>query len=259
MQKPTPSAFHTQAGDTFRQALTEWLQDTRLMSEACFRLYSDHNKSGHVNFSDASWPKPKKGEPSLSQFEMKPVPLTLRMEGLLKTLWRSQFIFLESLWEEYLQDLVLELRLQDASVFEPFCEQKFMAGVVRDVLSGKLESVEEIKDESAARFAAGLTRQPWSEQWGQLARLEIGLTKHDDILPWFKDLDVYFEMRNCIIHRQARVSPLLNQKTAYYLERGLSKIEIWPTHLDFYRHKFLDCVKYIEEKIAAKQDHTGNG
>lgn len=197
-------------------------------------------------------PKPQKGEPSLQAFEIKPVPLAQRIDGLLKALWRSRFIFLETLWEEYLQDLVLELRHKDASVFEPFCEQKFMAGVVRDVLSGKLESIDEIKDESAARFAAGITRQSWSEQWGQLSRLEIGLTKDDSSLIWFKDIDVYFEMRNCVIHRQGRVSSLLHQKTDYYKKKEAQEIEIWPQHLDFYRRRFVDCVGYIEGKIEAK-------
>src|SRR5262245_38381963 len=123
-------AFHTEAGNNFALALTEWLQDTRLMSEAVFRLYSAHKESGSITFSQHSWPKkPQMGDYSLKAFEIKPIPLAKRMDGLLKSLWRSQFIFLETLWEEYLQDLVLELRHKDASVFEPFCEQKFMAGI----------------------------------------------------------------------------------------------------------------------------------
>ena len=246
-------AFHTQAGTKFGAAITEWLQDTRLMSEATFRLYSDHKKNGKINFSAASWPKPQKGDLPLPVFTINPVPLAQRMNGLLKTLWRSQFIFLESLWEEYLQDLVLELRHKDASIFEPFCEQKFMAGIVRDVLSGELDSINEIKDEAAARFAAGITRQPWKDQWAQLARLEVGLTtRTDEIQAWFSQLDIYFEMRNCIIHRQGRVSSLLEQKTSYYKDKQIEQIEIWPHHLDFYRRRFLECVGYIESKIEAK-------
>jgi hypothetical protein len=174
------------------------------------------------------------------------------MDSLLKTLWKSQFIFLETLWEEYLQDLVLELRLKDASIFEPFCEQKFMAGIVRDVLAGDLETIEEIKDEAAARFAAGITRQPWKDQWTQLARLEVGLSQKDESLPWFIQLDTYFEMRNCIIHRNGEVSSLLNQKTDYFLNKHIDHIEIWPQHLDFHRRRFLECVSHIESKIEAK-------
>jgi hypothetical protein len=244
--------FYTKAGSRFGLAMTEWLQDTRLMSEAVFRLYSEHKKKGLIDFSPASWPKPQKADLPLHAFEIKPVPLAQRMDGLLKTLWRSQFIFLESLWEEYLQDLVLELRHKDASVFEPFCEQKFMAGIVRDVLAGALDSVDEIKDEAAARFAAGITRQPWRDQWAQLARLEVGLAKSDEGQSWFAQLDVYFEMRNCIVHRQGRVSSLLNQKTDYFSKKKIEQIEIWSQHLDFYRRRFLDCVGYIEAKIEAK-------
>lgn len=174
------------------------------------------------------------------------------MTGLLKALWGSRFIFLETLWEEYLQDLVLELRLKDASVFEPFCEQKFMANIVRDVLGGDLTSIDEIKDEAAARFAAGITRQPWKDQWSQLSRLQVGISDKESALPWFKQLDTYFEMRNCIIHRNGKVSSALNEKTDYFSKNTLTQIEIWPAHLDFYRRQFLSCVGCIESKIEAK-------
>ena len=252
-------ALFTNAGQKYLTAMTEWLQDTRLMSEAIFRLYSEHKKRGLIDFTPASWPKALKGDLPLPTFEIKPVPLAQRMDGLLKSLWRSQFIFLEALWEEYLQDLVLELRHRDASVFEPFCEQKFMAGIVRDVLAGELGSVDEIKDEAAARFAAGITRQPWRDQWSQLARLEVGLSKADEERPWFIQLDVYFEMRNCVIHRQGKVSSLLNQKTSYFKDKRFDRIEIWPQHLDFYRKRFLECVGYIEGKIEAKFNAVKGG
>lgn len=170
-------AFYTDAGGKFGALITEWLQDTRLLAEAASRLYDEHKKTGSVRFSPQSWPKPNKDDLPLHTFAINAVPLAQRMDSLLKTLWRSQFIFIETIWEEYLQDLVLELRHKDVSVFEPFCEQKFMAGIVRDVLAGDLKSIEDIKDEAAARFAAGITRQPWKDQWKQLARLEVGLSR----------------------------------------------------------------------------------
>jgi hypothetical protein len=244
-------AFHTEAGRKFSDANTKWLQDTRLMSEAIHRLYKDYQQSGRVDFSRPSWPKPPKGELPLAEFKIHPVPLGQRMEDLLKSLWSAQFVFLESLWEEYLQDLVLELRSRDPSVFEPFCEQKFMALVVRDVLSDKLGSLEEIKDEAAARFAAGITRQPWADQWKQLSRLNIGLTNAQESESWFKNLDIYFEIRNCLIHRGARVSSLLKQKSEYYAQRNSDLIAIWPQHLDFYRGQFMACITLIEGKIKA--------
>ena len=176
---------YTQAGKDYLDALTTWLQDTRLMSEAVFRLFQDYQKDGTVSFSDNSWPKPKKDQQlaPMKSFTISAIQLAQRMESLLKGLWSTRFVFLETLWEEYLQELVLEIRHKDASVFEPFCEKDFMAGLVRDVLTGDLESVEEIKNEAAARFAAGLTRQPWSQQWKQLQRLQIGLTDKDASLP----------------------------------------------------------------------------
>jgi hypothetical protein len=250
-------AFHTKAGTKFSDASTTWLQDTRLMSEAVFRLYTDYQKDRRIVFSAPSWPKPEKGEFPLPTFEIRPMPLAQRIEDLLKSLWRAQFVFLESIWEEYLQDLVLELRSHDVSIFEPYCEQKFMASLVRDVLAGKLGSLEEIKDEAAARFAAGITRQAWAEQWNQLSRLGVGLTKAQEVESWYLHLDTYFEMRNCLIHRGSRVSSLLHQKTDYYKAKKLEVIEIWPQHLDFYRGQFLRCVTLIEEKIKARYE-TGN-
>jgi hypothetical protein len=246
----------TEAGTKFNASLTAWLQDTRLMSEAVFQLEESYKKTGTVSFAEKSWPKSKKGDFELPKFEIKPIPLAHRMDVLLQTLWRSQFVFLEAMWEEYLQDLVLELRHKDASIFEPFCEQQFMAGIVREVLSGQLNSVEEIKDEAAARFAAGITRKPWKEQWQQLVRLEVGLPKDGDGLLWFPQLDTYFEMRNCLIHRQGRVSSLLNQKTDYYTKSAKEVIDIWPQHLDFYRSQFINCLKFIEGKIAQKYAST---
>jgi hypothetical protein len=244
-------AFYTKAAKKYAESITAWLQDTRLMSEAVFRLYGDYKQEGRIIFSEPSWPKLSKSSLPPSSFAIQPIPLAQRMDVLLKSLWKAQFVFLESLWEEYLQDLVLELRHKDVGIFDPFCEQKFMAGIVRDVLAGKLESIEEIKDEAAARFAAGITRQPWKEQWNQLARLGVGLNKENEKEPWFRHLDTYFEMRNCVIHRQGKVSSLLEQKEEYYLKNGKSEVEIWPQHLDFYRNQFKSCLNFIEDKIRA--------
>jgi hypothetical protein len=245
----------TTAGQEYLAALTEWLQDTRLMSEAVYRLYNDYNKTSKVVFSPASWPKPPKkqeGLPPLKEFTMSPTTLSERTAELLKNLWSTRFVFLETLWEEYLEELVKELRHKDTKLFEPFCEKEFMAEIVRDVITERLVSVEEIKDEVATRFAAGLTRQPWEEQWKQLRRLNIGLSEKGDGLAWFSKLDLYFEMRNCIIHRHGKVSPALKRKDAYVAAKGMDSLELWPNHLDFYRHQFIDCLLHIEERIRAK-------
>lgn len=242
---------YTKTGQAFLDSLTAWLQDTRLVSEAVFRLNSDYQHKGTITFVNESWPKGKSGY-ELKEFKIDPVPLGKRMHELLETTWSAQFVFLESLWEEYLQELVKELRLKDAKIFEPFCEKDFMANIVREALSDNLTSIDEIKDEAATRFAAGLTRQPWDEQWKQLQRLEIGLSPENQQLQWYKDLDVYFEVRNCIIHRKGKVSPLLNKKTDFYKKNGLTDISIWPPQLDYYRHQFIQCLFFIEEKIEAK-------
>jgi hypothetical protein len=131
-----------------------------------------------------------------------------------------------------------------------------MVDIVRDVITDRLVSLEEIKDEMAARFAAGLTRQPWEVQWKQLSRLQIGLHEKDHTFPWFSKLDIYFEMRNCIIHRRGKASPALRKKdaflAAYLTAKGVDTFDLWPNHLDFYRHQFIDCLLHIEERIRAK-------
>jgi hypothetical protein len=243
---------YTEAGERYRQSLTEWLQDTRLMSEAIFQLYQSYKNEGKVNFNPSSWPKRGRENTEAIDFQISPVDLGIRMSGLLKDLWANRFIFLETLWEEYLQQLVLELRLKDASIFSPFCEQSFMAEVIQDVLLDKLQSIDEVKDEVAARFAAGITRKSWDKQWDQLKRLEIGLTNSEKTESWWTDLDIYFEVRNCIIHRQGSVSPLLNLKTSYYTERNIEIIEVWPQSLDHNRHQFVSCLQCIESKIKSK-------
>jgi len=189
----SPNKPFTAAGQQYLSALTEWLQDTSLMSEAVFRLFGDYNKTKNVVFSPSSWPKPPKqqsGLPPVKEFTIGAVPLSERTAGLLKNLWSTRFVFLETLWEEYLEELVKELRHKDAKLFEPFCEKEFMADIVRDVITDRLVSLEEIKDEMASRFAAGLTRQPWEVQWKQLSRLQIGLNEKDHVLPWFSKLDL---------------------------------------------------------------------
>jgi hypothetical protein len=85
-----------------------------------------------------------------------------------------------------------------------------------------------------------------------LHRLEIGLSDKDRTLPWFSKLDIYFETRNCIIHRQGKVSPALKKKDVYLAAKDPDSLELWPNHLDFYRHQFIDCLLHIESRIRAK-------
>jgi hypothetical protein len=203
----------TKAGAGYLESLTSWLQDTRLMSEAILRLFNDYQKDGTVGFNVASWPKHK--QLPLSEFAIKPVVLGQRMDTLLKSLWATRFVLLETLWEEYLQELVQELRHQDAAIFEPFCQRDFMAEVVRGVLTGGIASIDEVKNEIATRFATGITRESWEVQWKQLSRLQIGLSDKDATMPWFNKLASYFEMRNCIVHLQGRVSQSLRKRDTY--------------------------------------------
>ncbi len=247
-------AFFTQAGNNFGDRITVWLQNTRLMSEAVFRLNIDYEKTGRVQFTEQSWSKSKAAF-SPRFFSIKPIDLSHRMDSLLKSLWKSQFVFLESLWEEYLQELVLELGDRDVKILDPFCEKDFMVEVIKDVIADKITSVSEIKISAAERFAAGITRQDWNSQWKQLKLLNIGLSAKDAEEKWFHHLDVYFEMRNCIIHRSGKLSPLLKQKNEFYKSPSVKEVEILPGHLDFYRGNFVECLAFIEKKIEAKTTH----
>jgi hypothetical protein len=243
---------YSAAGKAYLEALTQWLQDTRLLSEAVSRLHSGFKKNGRVTFSESSWPKPEKGNLPLKTFAIGISSLTKRMDSLLRTVWSERFVFLETLWEEYLEELAKELRHRDSQLFEPFVERDFMADIIREVISGRLGTVEEIKDEVAARFASGLTRQPWEQQWKQLRKLDIGLTDADRALPWFSKLEAYFEMRNCIIHRQGRVSAALRKKDSFFARPEISTVDVWPPQLDFYRHQFIACLMHMESKLAGK-------
>lgn len=242
VQKP-----YTKAGTDYLENLTRWLQETRLMSEAIIRLRNDYQRDGIVRFDATSWPKPQMQQLPLSEFTIKPVVLAQRMESLLKNLWATRFVFLETMWEEYLQELVQELRHQNATIFEPFCERDFMAEVVRNVLTDNIASIDEIKNEIATRFATGITRGSWEIQWKHLSRLQIGLTEKDTSLLWFSKLATYFEMRNCIIHLQGRVTLSLRKRDKFYNDK--QQVEIWPPHLDFFRHQFIACLLHIEGKI----------
>ncbi|MEN6367835.1 MAG: hypothetical protein ABFC88_13585 [Thermoguttaceae bacterium] len=249
---------HTSAGKKYIDNLTAWLQDTRLMSEAVFRLYKDYQNDGMVKFSSSSWPKKSTGGLATKDFTIKPIVLGERMGELLKNMWSTRFVFLETLWEEYLRNVVQELRHEDATVFEPFCERDFMADIVRDVITDSISTIDDVKSEVATRFATGITRQSWPNQWKQLARLKIGICEKDKCERWFSHLETYFEMRNCLIHLKGEVSNSLKRIDSFFANK--TEIEIWPPHLDHYRHQFIDCLLFIESKIYAKfhkQTKTG--
>jgi hypothetical protein len=79
------------------------------MSEAVFRLHGNFKKEGKVPFSDSSWPKPAKGDRAMTAFTMGQSDLHLRMESLLKALWKSQFVFLESIGRSICKNLCSNL------------------------------------------------------------------------------------------------------------------------------------------------------
>lgn len=240
--------FYTNAANQYKSAITKWLQQTRLLSEAAYRLNSSYKTDNGIAFSEESWQKMKKEEIKTTAFTMNGDDLKQAMEELTLGLWSAQFALLETLWEEYLENLILELGGGKPDLLKPFVDKEYMAELVSDAVSNKFSTIDELRFEAAIRLASVITRQPFEKQWNHLKRLGIGLPDAAKET-WFTELDVYFEMRNCIIHRNGRVSESLNTKTKYYKENNYSYVQIHPTHLEYYRWKFLDCIKVIETAI----------
>lgn len=250
-------AFYTNSSKQFGKSVTGWLQDTRLLSEAVYRLNQEHNQT-RIALTQDAWPKQKaSGGAKPAEFTMTPKDLATRMDTLDRNLWAAQFIFLESLWEEYIQGLLLELGRNKPTILRDFVGKDYMSHLVEDALAGSFADLDELTDAAVTRFASAITRESFGRQWRQLERLGIGLNSKAQNEKWYENLDVYFEMRNCIVHRRGRISTTLNQLTPYYKDKGFSEIRITPDHLDFYRGQFLECINYIENHVKTWAEHNG--
>lgn len=258
---PSQYRTYTDAGSALRVVLTTWLQETRVLSQAAVDLQNNYKSSGRLRLTKGSWVTmaSRKRTPlwddSLSD-EASTFTLTAGQErevvcDLLTTLHASRLILLETLWEEYLQNLVFELEHKKPELFTPFVEKEFMSQIVHEVLVGSLLTVDEIKDEVASRFSAGITRLPWKEQWKHLCRLGFGL-KDASEEGFYQALTEYFEIRNCLVHRNGRPSRTLKEINAYW--NGKQVVVVRPDHLQFYREAFFQCLFHIESRIEGYFD-----
>ena len=248
-RNPKPRPPMTDAGNLFLDALTGWLQDVRFAGEAIYRLSEEYRAAKSVSFSPAAWPPPA-GQTADTEFTVSEPHLSNLVDRALRVHWETRFVFLETLWEEYLQNLILEIRVKNVTVFEEFSTRDFMVDLMRQIISDKWASVDDIKIEVASRFAAELTHKSWEHQWKDLARLSIGIGKKPPESDWYKELESYFEMRNCIIHRNGRASARLREVNPYYADHEF--VNIFPTHLGHYRHAFIQAVIFIDTSVLGK-------
>jgi hypothetical protein len=176
---------------------------------------------------------------------MQPKALNERLSNLQQALWVSRFVFLETVWEQYLLDLVKELAQSKPTWLEAFSKKDL--NLLPEVL--RATDLNELHQIAAIRIAENITRQSWSDQWASLTGLNVGLSRDQRTERWWQKLDVYFEMRNCFIHRAGQPSSDLLRKDPL-LTNAAMKLE--PDGMDFFRLQFLECVKTIERAVHGR-------
>ena len=231
-------------------ALQEWAQDSRLYSEAIFRLKTTLSASREpFSVTKDAWPL---GQEDKYRFPQRVTEQ--RLERLRDKNWRSQFIQLEGIWEIYLEMLYVELSQSLPEALEELCRQSPPDFLVRSVLAPSKESLEDLRTRTAEWLASNLTRKSWSEQWSELQRLKIGLSEKHKKEPWWLKLDIYFEMRNCFVHRSGRPSDLLRAKDPDIVKQLDEKgnIRLGPRQLQFFWIQFLNVVTAIDKSLSGR-------
>jgi hypothetical protein len=234
--------MRTDAGLRFLVEIDAWLQDTRLMNEAVFRLQKSLPAS--FAFTEEAWPKPRYH----GEFSMQPGAVTERLPLLRDTLLKSRFVFLETHWERYLEDLVCEIAREAPAVLDTILEGKQL-NLLPDIF--KTDSLEELRHHAALRLAEEVTRSSWEGQWKQIARLGIGFSGPPKSEKWWQKLDVYFEIRNCLVHRDGRVSDALRAKDP---KRKSDPVRVQPDDLDFFRLQLINCIVEVDKRAGARLD-----
>lgn len=244
-----PSLPTTESTKSFFARQTDWLQDTRLMAEAVYRLRLSRKSGDFTEFNPRAWPT-KKQDSSTASFVMSDSEIDKHLNDLLVTLLGSRFVFLETIWETYLSDLVVELSHESGSFFEDALTDKAVPGeLVKRALTGKYQNISDLQSDIGVIFAERTTRSPFHDQWKRMQRLVCALGNDAPKEQWFTDLEVYFCMRNCVIHRECRVSVELAEKSEFFKGQIGKKFQVLPGHLGYYRRAFIACVAYIEGKV----------
>jgi hypothetical protein len=249
------AGFYSIAGKHFGKLMTEWLQDTRVVAEACYRLRQAYDRDPtSIVIRGDSWKKRKFDYDTLNptkEFSLLEPMKKGCIHRLLDKMLSSQFIILDTLWETYLSELSVELNTVSPDLFKDCLDSQYIQGALGDALIGNLTSMDDLRRDVGKRFASMITRKSWNDQWKDLQKLGVGLSySSDKSQAWYGEMEEYFEMRNLIVHARGRVSDRLKELNPKY--NKYSRVIIYPQHIDFFRKQFLSCVGFIEEKLKAR-------
>ena len=123
--------FYTKAGKHFSNLITRWLQDTRLVAEACYRQSAKYDENpDSVTVTHDSWKKRSRvatdGPLTPKDFSLTEPAKGEHIHALLNQMLASQFILLETLWEAYLSELSIELSTISPA---PFATPRFIHSI----------------------------------------------------------------------------------------------------------------------------------
>lgn len=235
--------LQTDSGREFDFVIRDWLQDTHLSSEAIYRITREGLDKKEISFSPDSWPKSEH-----DNFSMKPKQLIERLEKLQQNYWNNQFVFLETIWEGYLENLIREIAKKLPEVLEDLCRKHPSPEVMNGVLT-KSTDLGELQEIVVEWLSSQFTRQPWADQWKAIEKLNIGIPANKfQRERWWVKLDIYFEMRNCIIHRQCRASISLRLKDS----KIGGVINLKPRELEFFQIQFRNAVSEIDKALGGR-------
>lgn len=251
---PSPAPKHheyaTRSARECHFALQEWAKDARLYSEAIFRLAKQVSESTEpFAISDAAW---NLGTPDKYQFQRG--ELQKRLKQLPQKSWQSQFVLLESIWEIYLEMLYVELSEVFPEALEDLCKQSPPDFLLQSLFVSRPLSLDELRTRTAEWLASNLTRKSWPEQWAELQRLRIGLTEKHKKEPWWQKLEIYFEMRNCLVHRSGRPSEQLRIKDPAIQNQldNDGNILLTPRQLQFFWIQFQNVITAIDKSLVGR-------
>ena len=248
--EPRNHQYESRSARECHFALMEWAKDARLYSEAIVRLANQVTESPHpFEISREAW--------SLGADDKFRIPekgMKSQLSQLLKKSWRSQFILLESIWEIFLERLYVELSEKLPQALEDLCRQSPPDFLLKSILAAPPSRLDDIRMQTVEWLARNLTRKSWAEQWVELQRLNIGLSEKQKKETWWQKLDIYFEMRNCLVHRNGRPSDQLVAKDPTIQKQldEIGNILLNPRQLQFFWIQFQNAVTAIDKSFSGR-------
>lgn len=248
--KPDNYQYKSRSAKECHFELMEWAKDARLYSEAIVRFANQVSESPQsFMISKQAWPLS-----GMDKFRIPEQGIKSHLNKLLKKSWRSQFILLEGIWEIYLERLYVELSKVLPEALEELCRQSPPDFLLQSILTACPPNLDDIRMRIAEWLASNLTRKSWAEQWVELQRLKIGLSEKQKKEKWWEKLDIYFEMRNCLVHRDGRPSDQLLAKDPSIRnqldENGSIRLD--PNQLQFFLIQFQNVITAIDKSLAGR-------